>query len=649
MVWKLIEIPDSKIVILWSWISWLMMANKLKEERFKFIVLEKTSSPPNFGMGLQYFHKPVLNLPFNPITVDYFIYSDWKFLKEPTQEMEENYSLKVIWKIEKTSISKTNEMTEGYLPENGLGSLIKDLANNVKDHLYFNSEITKVNIKDKYVIVNNQKVKFDILINTIPLNIFKNLLEDDEIECLDSFPFETSPIFVKEFVLNENTSNYNAYYLPDVELTKTYRTSVFDNKIFIEGLDKEELKNITKDSKLVKDLISNLKDITKIKTLKVEEEKEVSWIWAKINVIKGQDQKCLTKMMRFLSNNDCFCIWRYSTWNRKELMHNTYEKIESLISIDIPKVIDRNPLKTMFEIQKEFSENFYNPKDLSNTEKAQKSKDLTVFIQEELIEALQCQNYKSHRKNINTLNRENILYELVDIQKYLIQYVQLYWFTEEQFFSAFKEKSEIVKQRFEQEKRMPKLENIIWVDIDGVLGDYAKTFINFVNKNYKTNYDWKDVKSLDFQTELWLDYETYRNIKHEYRQRGYEWWKLMVYDGASEFLKELRNKGYKIVILTSRPVKEYSKIYFETMQWLRDNDLVFDHVIFDEKKNERLWVEYGNKVVWFVEDNLKFAKDISKVYKNLKIFLLDRSYNKIDKLPSNVKRSEDYEDILTNL
>jgi len=42
----------------------------------------------------------------------------------------------------------------------------------------------------------------------------------------------------------------------------------------------------------------------------------------------------------------------------------------------------------------------------------------------------------------------------------------------------------------------------------------------------------------------------------------------------------LKKKGYEIIILSARPVKEYPKLWGDTLEWLKKNKIVYDAVFF---------------------------------------------------------------------
>jgi uncharacterized HAD superfamily protein len=263
---------------------------------------------------------------------------------------------------------------------------------------------------------------------------------------------------------------------------------------------------------------------------------------------------------------------------------------------------------------------------------------------DEIMELIRETNWKGHRKDkVHTID-SNILEESIDIFKYWLSIMVLMEYSPEDFIEEYQRKSSVVEQRYKQEKQLNFESNkIVGVDIDGVLADYPDCFINYVNDKVGTNFKAEDLDQYNLYEAITdIPTEVMKELKHDFRKSG-QLKKVGVLPGAKEFLQSLRNKSYKIVLLSARPYKEYRRIFADTKEWLDKNGLIYDAILWDEDKLNRLIREFGeNNVSFFVEDNLKNANSISK---STKVYLLDKSYNQ-GKTDSNISRVNNLREVL---
>jgi hypothetical protein len=229
-------------------------------------------------------------------------------------------------------------------------------------------------------------------------------------------------------------------------------------------------------------------------------------------------------------------------------------------------------------------------------------------------------------KNTEDVN-DNVLEECVDVLKYLFGIIQLNGFSVDQLYEKFVDKSNVVEAKFHQEEVMDKIKasekQIAFIDIDGVLADWPGGFLKWAG--YKSLEDFK--KNVDKK-------EQYR-IKSEYRTCGIKA-KLDVLSGVESFMKKTCEK-YSVVLLTARPYKKYFRIYSDTLKWLKDNNICYDAIVFDEEKEKYIINNFDtDKVAFCIDDDIQNANKLHdsgfKVYlrKNLGIYsqkTLDRKLN----------------------
>jgi uncharacterized HAD superfamily protein/NTP pyrophosphatase (non-canonical NTP hydrolase) len=305
-------------------------------------------------------------------------------------------------------------------------------------------------------------------------------------------------------------------------------------------------------------------------------------------------------------------------------------------------------LETIWKDQAEFNKLILpcDPNEMTLEQRQYWTNMYCLCLHKEISEVLDETPYKPHR-NSKPIVRSNLLEELVDVMKYWMCLCQIHEVTSEEILEEYQRKSNVVKQRFFQEKIMSYDGKIAGVDIDGVLADYPRSFVEFVNKELKTNYDYNNIRNYNIAEALGLPPEESIRLKHLYRETGQKRF-IPVINGAKQFLEELKYMGYTVVLLTSRPYHTYKRIFGDTQYWLSENKLFYDAILWDDNKGERLLKEFGkDKVEFFVDDVASFANGMSRV--GVKCYLLKKLYNEGVKLNSNVIEVNNLNEILEDV
>jgi len=284
--------------------------------------------------------------------------------------------------------------------------------------------------------------------------------------------------------------------------------------------------------------------------------------------------------------------------------------------------MSNNKLKHLWDVQLEFNNKFFvskigkNVDELSMEEKVFWSKNHLLCIVSEAMEVLnEVPQWKEHRNTVSNFIPSNLYEEIIDVNKFSLGLAQIWGMTFEQYYEEYLRKSYVVEQRWHQEhdlKLIDKDSKIVGIDIDGVLGEYEKCFLNYFNECH----DSTKFNSIEELKDC-IGIEMYEKIKSEYRQSGYKA-DMQACEGASEFTKKLREMGYKIIILTARPYKEYYTIYPDTLKFLEKREIIFDAIIFDENKHMKIIKEFPT-MEFMIEDNTHIAKSIAN--QGYKVFL----------------------------
>ena len=139
-------------------------------------------------------------------------------------------------------------------------------------------------------------------------------------------------------------------------------------------------------------------------------------------------------------------------------------------------------------------------------------------------------------------------------------------------------------------------------DIDGVLSMYPEAFIDFVNDVTGSHHHISALKSPD---DLWMamgmSMEDYQRLKREFwEQNGGE--TMEPVPCAIETVKRIKSMGFAVVAVTSRNKKDLEKTELATYRWLRQYQLDFDGVYFEQDK-ARFIKHHIQRPVLVIEDN----------------------------------------------
>lgn len=143
---------------------------------------------------------------------------------------------------------------------------------------------------------------------------------------------------------------------------------------------------------------------------------------------------------------------------------------------------------------------------------------------------------------------------------------------------------------------------VVAIDIDGTLGQYHDHFLTFAEgwfgKRFDRDYngfsklgDWMGVTPND-----------YRACKLAYRQGGLKR-TMPVYPAATDLVSVLRKAGAEVWLTTTRPYLRLDNVDPDTREWCRRQGIVYDGLIYDDDKYQRLGDIVGpERVVGVLED-----------------------------------------------
>ena len=184
----------------------------------------------------------------------------------------------------------------------------------------------------------------------------------------------------------------------------------------------------------------------------------------------------------------------------------------------------------------------------------------------------------------------------------------------------------------------------IGVDIDGVLTNREQFQIDYGIRYCVENgieYD-VDLSKYNVDGIFGLDKAQYEDFWGRYLELYARDEKARPF--ASEVLRKLKDKGHEIFIITARWTTERDDSEGEKMrnivrEWLRQNEIVYDELIFSAEDKMELCVE--NKIDLMIEDEPRCVKSVSA---RISVICFDAEYNR-ECVGENITRCYSWYDI----
>ena len=249
----------------------------------------------------------------------------------------------------------------------------------------------------------------------------------------------------------------------------------------------------------------------------------------------------------------------------------------------------------IFDLQRLQQESLgLDPTEMAPTLLEETSRHLALGLYEEAAElARSAVRFKAHVLKQQRVEKSEVIGEAADVIKYVLALAQLHDVGADELYQEVLRKTAVVEDRANGERL--KLEHdtsVILVDMDGCIADLAP---------------------LEALIDAAGDTRVEEAVKAEFRSSG-GFRTLPIIDGARDGMAKLKELGYKLVIITSRPYRRYKRLYGDTMEWLRENDIEYDLILFQRDKAEAI-AEYIHPAqpLCFIEDRVKHAFDITRI------------------------------------
>ncbi len=187
----------------------------------------------------------------------------------------------------------------------------------------------------------------------------------------------------------------------------------------------------------------------------------------------------------------------------------------------------------------------------------------------------------------------------------------------------------------------------IGIDIDDVVVEYLKSFLDYVEKKEGKKFLYEEIFDYSFQDILGVSREEIWNLV-----KGHESDEIIINLDLIENSKEsieLLNNVHKIFFITSRntKIKNTTLLFFEKHFPNHNFKILFSGENWDNgnRSKQEICKDYGIEI--FIEDNLDYALDCAT--NGIKVFLIDKPWNQKENLPENIIRVKDWKDILVKI
>jgi len=263
---------------------------------------------------------------------------------------------------------------------------------------------------------------------------------------------------------------------------------------------------------------------------------------------------------------------------------------------------------------------------LSQELKEKITQDNVLCAHAELSALVNATNYKNHHVHTEPLaNQKTVLYETVDVIRYMMATLNTWGVTSSEFEKAFFKKDVYLNKHYELQQKKWAGQPVAIVDIDDVLANFRTGFSDWLHKRFGVRAD-VDSKEYYFITAL-----SKINLNSEYvfkmflDDEGFA--KLSKDDQNIELLKTLKAQGYWIHLLTARPEEELQCLY-DTYYWITNHEIPCDAISFSPEKfrwcAKSKYYDAG-AIKFAIDDAPKHAEDYAK--HGIKCLVPLKSYN----------------------
>lgn len=279
--------------------------------------------------------------------------------------------------------------------------------------------------------------------------------------------------------------------------------------------------------------------------------------------------------------------------------------------------------KKMLKRQRTFSNLFFDAEKFDDTKREEMTKSFALALHGEVSALISSINFKDHHANRKTPDREKILYESIDVLRYLLAIMNTWGYTSEEVDDAFNDKDTFLHMRHKSETAKWDGRPVLIVDVDDVIAHFRKDYFKWLEKKYSIEIpqDYPEYYASSPLKDKGINPEaTFKDFISDRKLRDIE-----PIDGMIDVLRHAQEMGFWIQLLTARPDQNLICLY-DTYRWINQMKIPFDGLAFSGEKYR--WVVqspfYGH-VAACIDDSPKHAAEYSS--HGLLVFSPALSYN----------------------
>ncbi len=188
----------------------------------------------------------------------------------------------------------------------------------------------------------------------------------------------------------------------------------------------------------------------------------------------------------------------------------------------------------------------------------------------------------------------------------------------------------------------------IYLDMDDVLTESHQTFLSVLDREFGKKVDYSQITTFDLQQSFGLSDEEY-SLFFDCIHTPEEMIKHIPVSGAKQTLRLWSEKGYKISILTGRPLHtlDVSRKWLECNEFVHDSFSIVNKYGRDSSEGEMSMSLKTLSALSFdlaVEDSGQMARFLSEEM-GVTVALIDRPWNRDMSFNKNVHRCADWKDV----
>ena len=281
----------------------------------------------------------------------------------------------------------------------------------------------------------------------------------------------------------------------------------------------------------------------------------------------------------------------------------------------------------MMQLQRQYNDKIVGRSDqLSQELKEKITQDNVLCAHAELSALVNATHYKNHHAHSEPLaNRRTVLYETVDVIRYMLATLNTWGITPLEFEKAFSRKDVYLNKHHEFQHKKWEGQPVAIVDIDDVLANFRQGFSDWLKDKFQVDadVDSKEYYFISALSKINLNSETV--FKMFLDDEGFA--KLSIDTHNLELLWQLKHQGYWIHLLTARPEEELQCLY-DTYFWIVQQNIPCDAISFSPEKfrwcAKSKYYDAG-AIKFAIDDAPKHAEDYAK--HGIKCLVPKKAYN----------------------